>query len=114
MIKFCKAMNTWIFTFWVFGLSFSVLGKTDPPGERKSLKILSYNIKHGRGMDGRVDLFHYLHALVENRDRLMKNPELANEIAREKNLNAKYLRRMTDVLTDGNPSLLLRKIRDDL
>ena len=64
--------------------------------------------------DGRVDLFHYLHALVENRDRLMKNPELANEIAREKNLNAKYLRRMTDILTDENPSLLLRKIRDDL
>ena len=28
-------------------------------------------------MDGRVDLFHYLHALVENRDRLMKNPALA-------------------------------------
>ena len=65
-------------------------------------------------MDGRVDLFHYLHALVENRDRLIKNPALANEIAREKNLNAKYLRRMTDVLTDDNPSLLLRKIRDDL
>ncbi len=56
MIKFCKAMNTWIFTFWVFGLSFSVLGKTDPSGERNSLKILSYNIKHGRGMDGKVDL----------------------------------------------------------
>ena len=65
-------------------------------------------------MDGLVDLFHYLHALVENRDRLMENPALADEIAREKNLNAKYLRRMTDVLTDGNPSLLLRKIRDDL
>ncbi|MGB0586164.1 MAG: DUF1592 domain-containing protein [Limisphaerales bacterium] len=65
-------------------------------------------------MDGRVDLFHYLHALVENRDRLMKNPELATEIAREKNLNAKYLRRMTEILTDDNPSLLLRKIRDDL
>ncbi|MCH2062989.1 MAG: DUF1592 domain-containing protein [Roseibacillus sp.] len=65
-------------------------------------------------MDGRVDLFHYLHALVENRDRLMENPALADEIAREKNLNAKYLRRMTDVLTDDNPSLLLRKIRDDL
>jgi len=65
-------------------------------------------------MDGRVDLFHYLHALVENRDRLMENPALASEVAREKNLNAKYLRRMTDVLTDDNPSLLLRKIRDDL
>ena len=65
-------------------------------------------------MDGRVDLFHYLHALVENRDRLMENPALASEVAREKNLNAKYLRRMTDVLADGNPSLLLRKIRDDL
>ena len=65
-------------------------------------------------MDGRVDLFHYLHALVENRDRLMENPALADEIAREKNLNAKYLRRMTDVLMDENPSLLLRKIRDDL
>ena len=56
MIKFCKAMNTWIFTFLVFGLSFSVWGKTNPSGERNSLKILSYNIKHGRGMDGKVDL----------------------------------------------------------
>ncbi len=56
MIKFYKAMNTWAFTFLVFGLSFSVLGKTDPSGERNSLKILSYNIKHGRGMDGKVDL----------------------------------------------------------
>jgi len=56
MIKFCKTMNAWIFSFVVFGLSFSVLGKADPSGERNSLKILSYNIKHGRGMDGRVDL----------------------------------------------------------
>ena len=56
MITFCKAMNTWIFTFLVFGLSFSVWGKTNPSGERNSLKILSYNIKHGRGMDGKVDL----------------------------------------------------------
>ena len=44
MITFCKAMNTWIFTFLVFGLSFSVWGKTNPSGERNSLKILSYNI----------------------------------------------------------------------
>ena len=63
---------------------------------------------------GRVDVFHYLHAVVENRDRLMKNPAAATEVAREKNLNAKYLRRMADLLVDKNPSLLLRNLRDDL
>ena len=56
MIKFCKAMNAWILIFLIFGSGLSVLGKADPSGERNSLKILSYNIKHGRGMDGRVDL----------------------------------------------------------
>ena len=63
---------------------------------------------------GRVDVFHYLHAVVENRDRLMKNPAAASEVAREKKLNAKYLRRMADLLVDKNPSLLLRNLRDDL
>ena len=56
MIKFCKAMNAGILIFLIFGSGLSVLGKADPSGERNSLKILSYNIKHGRGMDGRVDL----------------------------------------------------------
>ena len=54
--KFRKATNNWFFWFLVFGLGFSVWGKTDRSGERNSLKILSYNIKHGRGMDGKVDL----------------------------------------------------------
>ena len=54
--KFRKATNTWVFSFLVFGLSFSAWGKADSSGERNSLKILSYNIKHGRGMDGKVDL----------------------------------------------------------
>ena len=54
--KFRKATNTWFYWFLVFGLGFSVWGKTDSSGERNSLKILSYNIKHGRGMDGKVDL----------------------------------------------------------
>ena len=56
MIKFCKPMNTWVFSFLIFGSSGLVFGEADPSGERNSLKILSYNIKHGRGMDGRVDL----------------------------------------------------------
>ena len=63
---------------------------------------------------GRVDVFHYLHAVVENRDRLMENPATASEVAQEKKLNAKYLRRMADLLVDKNPSLLLRNLRDDL
>ena len=56
MIKFCKAMNSWIVSILLLGPSLLVLGKDNPSGERNSLKILSYNIKHGRGMDGRVDL----------------------------------------------------------
>ena len=56
MIKFCNPMNTWVFSFLFFGSSVLVFGEADPSGERNSLKILSYNIKHGRGMDGRVDL----------------------------------------------------------
>jgi endonuclease/exonuclease/phosphatase family metal-dependent hydrolase len=56
MIKFCKAMNMWIVSILLLGPSLLVLGKDNPSGERNSLKILSYNIKHGRGMDGRVDL----------------------------------------------------------
>ena len=56
MIKFCIPINIWIVSILLLGPSLLVLGKDNPAGERNSLKILSYNIKHGRGMDGRVDL----------------------------------------------------------
>lgn len=55
MTKSCKAMNAWMISFLVLGPSLLLFGKDDPRVERKSLRILSYNIKHGRGMDGRVD-----------------------------------------------------------
>ena len=44
----------------------------------------------------------------------MKNPERAADVAREAMLNAKYLRRLTNLLMVKNPSLLLRRLRDDL
>ena len=56
MIKFYIPINIWIVSFLLLGPSLLVLGKDNHSAERNSLKILSYNIKHGRGMDGRVDL----------------------------------------------------------
>ena len=56
MTKFFKSMNSSFLPVLFFGSSLLVFGKTDSSGEGDSLKILSYNIKHGRGMDGRVDL----------------------------------------------------------
>ena len=49
-------INIRIIFFGVLGSSLFIFGKDNALGERNSLKILSYNIKHGRGMDGRVDL----------------------------------------------------------
>ena len=54
--KFFKSMNSCVLPVLFFGSSLLVFGKADSSGERDSLKILSYNIKHGRGMDDRVDL----------------------------------------------------------
>ena len=56
MTKFFKSMNIRVLAVLFFGSSLLVFGKADSSGERDSLKILSYNIKHGRGMDDRVDL----------------------------------------------------------
>ena len=49
-------MNIWIIFLGVLGSSLFIFGKDNALREINSLKILSYNIKHGRGMDGRVDL----------------------------------------------------------
>ena len=56
MTKFFKSINSCFVPVLFFGSSLLVFGKADSSGERDSLKILSYNIKHGRGMDDRVDL----------------------------------------------------------
>ena len=45
--KFFKSMNSCVLPVLFFGSSLLVFGKTDSSGERDSLKILSYNIKHG-------------------------------------------------------------------
>ena len=56
MIKFSTTRNTWIVCLLFLGSSALVFSKDHTSGEKNSLKILSYNIKHGRGMDGKVDL----------------------------------------------------------
>lgn len=56
MIKFSTTMNTWIVCLLFLGSSALVFSKDHASSDKTSLKILSYNIKHGRGMDGKVDL----------------------------------------------------------
>ena len=56
MLKFCKTMKTWFVSLLFLGSSALIFAKDNASSETTSLKILSYNIKHGRGMDGRVDL----------------------------------------------------------
>ena len=63
---------------------------------------------------GRVDLVPYFTALVTYQEHLMKNPAMAADVAREAKLNAKYLRRLADLLVDETSSLILSKLRDDL
>ncbi|SVB48900.1 uncharacterized protein METZ01_LOCUS201754, partial [marine metagenome] len=63
---------------------------------------------------GRVDLKPYLIALIGHRDRLQKNPAIAAELAHEAKLNSKYFQKLTELLVAENPSLLLRRVRDDL
>ena len=55
-IKFSTTVNTWLVCLLFLGSSALVFSKDHASGEKNSLKILSYNIKHGRGMDGKVDL----------------------------------------------------------
>lgn len=55
-IKFSTTMNTWIVCLLFLGSSTLIFSKDHASSEKTSLKILSYNIKHGRGMDGKVDL----------------------------------------------------------
>ncbi len=64
-------------------------------------------------MGGRIKLEPYLATIISNRERLLKNPAAAAAVARETKLNAKYLRRLADLLAAENPSLLLRAVRDD-
>ena len=63
---------------------------------------------------GRVDLVPYFNALVMNRDRFLKKPASTLQVARESGLNEKYLKRLANLLVTENPSLLLRRLRDDL
>ena len=63
-------------------------------------------------LDGRIKLESYISALLRHRDRLMKDPGAANQVARDEKLNAKYLRTLAELLTAKNPSLLLREVRE--
>ena len=64
---------------------------------------------------GRVNLTPYFQALVAHRERLLKSPETADEVAKEEKLNTKYFKKLTELLTQKeNPSLLLGQLRDEL
>ena len=63
---------------------------------------------------GRVDLKPYIAALMMHRDRLQKDPASAATVAREAKLNPKYFQKLTGLLVADKPSLLLRRVRDDL
>ena len=64
---------------------------------------------------GRVNLTPYFQALVDHRERLLKNPETAEVVAREEKLNTKYFQKLTELLTQKeNPSLLLGQLRAEL
>ena len=71
-------------------------------------------IDRAMNTSGRVDLKPYLEALMTHRDRLRKNPAEAAAVAREAKLNPKYFAKLTGLLVAENPSLLLRRVRDDL
>ena len=63
---------------------------------------------------GRVNLKPYIATLMTHRDRLRQNPGSAAAVAREANLNPKYFQKLTGLLVTDKPSLLLRRVRDDL
>ncbi len=64
--------------------------------------------------DGRVDLSAYFTALIRHRERLIQDPATAQEVAREEQLNAKYLQRLAELLSSQDASLLLNAVRDRL
>ncbi|MDA7979816.1 MAG: endonuclease/exonuclease/phosphatase family protein [Pirellulales bacterium] len=51
-----KLSTTHLFLFFVVAVSSGVLAQRHKAESRATLTVLSYNIKHGYGMDGRVDL----------------------------------------------------------
>ena len=63
-------------------------------------------------LDGRIKLEGYISALLRHRERLIKDPGSVNQLAQAEKLNAKYLRILAGLLTEKNPSLLLREVRE--
>jgi hypothetical protein len=62
--------------------------------------------------DGRVDLETYFNVLLRERERWRDNIDAVEEIARDGNLSAPYLRRLAEMLsTDDSSSSLLSHVR---
>lgn len=62
--------------------------------------------------DGRVDLAPYFTALVAHRGQLVQSVDTVEQIAREEQLNSKYLKQLAEMLVSGKPeSRLLDHLR---
>lgn len=59
----------------------------------------------------RLNLRPYFRALLQDRDRLRKDPSCARAIARERELNAVYLRHLSDLLVNDKATALLARVR---
>lgn len=68
---------------WIFASSILFLGcQTVPEGEAPALKVLSYNIHHGEGVDGVLDLDRIARLIVESGADLVALQEVDREVAR--------------------------------
>jgi hypothetical protein len=62
--------------------------------------------------DGRVDLARYIAGLIKHRSRLLENVDVAETVARDENLNPRYLEYLARMLVSDRPeSILLDRIR---
>ena len=77
MIKFSTTVNTWLVCLLFLGSSTLVFSKDHASGEKNTLKILSYNIKHGRDIDLALIVF-LLNASFH--DQLFVNNQLVSNL----------------------------------
>ena len=84
--------------FALFVLPAMVFAGEPKPAEQATLRILSYNIKHGYGMDGKVDLSRSAELIKRLNPDLVALQEIDNSTERTKKVDqAKELGRMTDM-----------------
>ncbi|MBC7856976.1 MAG: DUF1592 domain-containing protein [Pirellulaceae bacterium] len=76
-------------------------------GDKVNLQGIVFDTNEG----GRLPLEKYLMATLAERDRLAKDVKQMEVVARERNLNAKYLGSLWKSLTSKDPSLLLTPLR---